>query len=122
MPVGDPRSYQDVDWGYESRGRPETDSPVTLKRLQLVMNEAGFFLCMHDPKTGRLHWEHKSGRLITTLAPDFRADGHDDPVYEMAYVLDLLPKIAGALSSQEGDTGEGHNLIAKLKSIDNKPY
>jgi hypothetical protein len=33
-------------------------------------------------------------------------------------VLDLLPKIAGELSSQD----DGHNLIATLKSIDNKPY
>jgi hypothetical protein len=33
--------------------------------------------------------------MITTLMPDFRAVGYDELVYDMTYVLDLLPKLAG---------------------------
>jgi len=117
MSMGDSEPYQDVPWGPDRR-LPETDSPCTFKRLQLVMNKGGFFLCKQEFDAGIFHWENtKTGRMITTLAPDFSCPGYDLPVYDMPYVLDLLPKIAGQESPEEG-----HNLIATLRSIDNNPY
>lgn len=113
-----PTPYQDVIWG---PGIPEpllTDSPVTFKRFQLVMNSASFFLCKLDPSSCICHWENaKIGTMITTLMPDFRAIGYDELVYDMTYVLDLLPKLTG-----RGTPDEGHNLVATLRSISNKPY
>jgi hypothetical protein len=55
--------------------------------------------------------------MITTLMPDFRAVGYDELVYEMTYVLDLLPKLAG-----RGTPDEGHNLVATLRLYSNRPY
>jgi hypothetical protein len=84
------------------------------------MNQGGYFLCKQEVTGGYgiFHWENlKAGKMITTLAPDFFAKGYDQPVYDMAYVLDLLPKIAGMESPEEG-----HRLIATLRSISNNPY
>lgn len=120
MSVGDQEPYQDVPWGPGKDNRLETDSPCTFKRLQLVMNSGGFVLCKQEVGDGKgiFHWENtKTGKMITTLAPDFSCPGYDLPVYDMPYVLDLLPKIAGQQSPEEG-----HKLIATLRSIGNNPY
>jgi hypothetical protein len=112
-----PNSYQDVVWGAGSAA-PLTDAPVTFKRFQLVMNSAGFYLCKMEKESCIVHWENpKAKMMITTLMPDFRAAHHDELVYDMAYVLDILPKLTGGNSNDEG-----HNLVATLRSISNKPY
>lgn len=114
----EPASYQDVAWSPSNLEPPLTDAPVTFKRFQLVMNSGGFFLCKMEKKSCILHWENqKRALIITTLMPDFRATGYDELVYDMTYVLDLLPKLAG-----RGSPDEGHNLVATLRSHSNKPY
>lgn len=121
MTIGDSEPYQDTSWGPGKDQRPETDSPCTFKRLQLVMNSGGWYLCKQETDSagkGIFHFENtKTGKVITILAPDFSAPGYDLPVYEMAYVLDLLPKIGGQASPDEG-----HKLIATLRSVGNNPY
>lgn len=121
MSVGDPEPYQDVPWGPGKHERPATDNPCTFKRLQLVMNSGGYFLCKQEVDgdgKGIFHFENtKTGKVITILAPDFSAVGYDLPVYDMAYVLDLLPKIVGQESPEAG-----HKLIATLRSVSNNPY
>jgi hypothetical protein len=113
-----PTAYQDVVWGSGLPEAPVTDAPVTFKRFQLVMNSAAFFLCKLDHGSCICHWENtKTETMITTLMPDFRAVGYDELVYDMTYVLDLLPKLAG-----RGTPDEGHNLVATLRSHSNKPY
>jgi hypothetical protein len=115
---GDQPAYQDVSWGPGKLEAPLTDAPVTFKRFQLVMNSAGFYLCKLERESCIVHWEStKTNTIITTLMPDFRAAGHDELVYDMAYVLDILPKLAG-----RGTANEGHNLVATLRSASNKPY
>lgn len=114
----EPTPYQDGVWGPTGVEPPLTDAPVTFKRFQLVMNSGGFFLCKLEKGRCILHWENtKTGQMITTLMPDFRALHYDDRVYDMTYVLDLLPKLAG-----RGTPDEGHNLVATLRSHSNNPY
>lgn len=119
MPRHVPGFEDIVHAGSATSDLPHTDAPVSFKRLQIVMNTAGFTLFRFDPESPILHWEHVAGRMITTLMPDYRADGFSDPVYDLGYVRDLLPKLTND-GTPNSDTGR--KLLVTLFSITNEPY
>lgn len=88
---------------------PHTDFPITFKELQALMNSIGVFLVQKDLDKikPRLHWERdrnvpvppgfqNTPDKVTTLLPDFEFEDHQVPVYDRAYVEDLLTVIMGA--------------------------
>jgi hypothetical protein len=84
---------------------PKTPHPVTFKHLQATMNGLGYGLGRIDPERSRLDWWRdkasdtvggdKLPPFVTTLKPDFSADGYSEPVYDRSYVVDLLVHIFG---------------------------
>jgi hypothetical protein len=94
----------------------KTNYPIPFETLQMVMNDLGYGLDHHDPDPEKpiLHWR-KSRKpnaelkgyeglpeWVTTLKPDFTASGHDSPVYDRDYVVDLITVITGESDGQAG--------------------
>ena len=84
---------------------PKTQHPVTFKHLQATLNGLGYGLSRHDPIRPILHWYKETVAPagvgenwpphLTTLKPDFSAEGHSEPVYDRSYIIDLLINIFG---------------------------
>lgn len=84
---------------------PKTQHPVTFKHLQATLNGLGYGLARIHPDRPILDWslDDPSKRVVgdnmsmfvTTLKPDFTADGHSELVYDRSYVVDLLIHIFG---------------------------
>jgi hypothetical protein len=106
-----------------------TDAPVSFKYLQMILNRLGYGLSHHDQDKPIIHWQREGRPLpdgmkqlpehITTLKPDFRADGYPDPVYDRSYVIDLIMNVTGSNATQAG-----HQLRAVLLAGDGEkePY
>lgn len=91
---------------------PKTQHPVTFKHFQATLNGLGYGLARIHPDRPIMDWSlddptkkavgDNLARYVTTLKPDFTADGHTEPVYDRSYVVDLLVHIFG--QDQEGAT------------------
>ena len=101
---------------------PDTNNPVTFQWFQALLNEIGYGFSHLDPDPEKpiIHWE-KTGvgknnsllpqsapRVLTTLKPDFDADGHSDKVYDRDYVVDFLDILI------DGDTSSRYRCIAEV--------
>jgi hypothetical protein len=84
---------------------PKTLHPVTFKHFQATLNGLGYGLGRIDPDKPILDWWRDSPgksaiggdlpKFVTTLKPDFTADGYAEPVYDRSYVVDLLVHLFG---------------------------
>lgn len=84
---------------------PKTQHPVTFKHLQATLNGLGYGLARIHPDRPILDWSLDNpvkkaagdnlAMFVTTLKPDFTADGHAELVYDRNYVVDLLVHIFG---------------------------
>ncbi|MGJ5207024.1 hypothetical protein [Bradyrhizobium sp. HKCCYLR20261] len=100
---------------------PKTLHPVTFRNLQATLNGLGYGLGRHDPDKPILHWWRENKKKfpsgdwpdhLTTLKPDFTADGHAEPVYDRSYVVDLLVNIFG-----DSPDGAGQRLAIVAHQI-----
>lgn len=101
---------------------PTTQYPVTFEWLQGILNNLGYFFQRLDPDSEKsiIHWKREghgeaskllatcAPTILTTLKPDFSADGHTDLVYERDYVVDLLGMLF------DGTVSERHMHITEM--------
>lgn len=101
---------------------PTTLFPVTFQWFQALLNQLGYGFSHLDPDPDKpiIHWEHMgtgkhshalpkdAPKLVTTLKPDFDADGHNEKVYDRDYVVDLLDMLI------DGDVSDRHRCLAEV--------
>lgn len=104
-------SYQDVDWGY-GNDAPTTGDPLPIWALDQHLHRLGYQRVAQDkyaPPSFLLHWVKEGAPPITLAAPQFRAEGYDGLVYDLADIRDMLAHLnmAGL---------DGHELVARKRA------
>jgi len=103
-------SYQDVDWGY-GNDAPVTDDPLPILALDEHLGRMGYRRKAQDqyaPPSRLLHWEKDGAPPITLAAPQFKAEGYDNLVYDLYDIRDMLKHL-------NRDGMDGHELVAKRR-------
>jgi hypothetical protein len=106
-----PSSYQDVDWGY-GNDAPVTEDPLPIWALDQHLARMGYHRNTptdpYAPPSRILHWEKDGAPPITLAAPQFKAEGYDNLVYDLYDIRDMLKHL-------NSDGMAGHELVAKKR-------